>query len=97
MIGKESDTWEEDPDDVGIKLEFPQSELLARRLADVRSILASSSKFLPDRHFCEARSWGGEPHPRLGCGERLRLGYRPCIKEFPQNLSWKSKLITQST
>jgi hypothetical protein len=39
--------------------------------------MRSSNRKLTGRFDLNAHTWGGEPHPRLGSGERMRLGYRP--------------------
>jgi len=73
-----SEEWVEDPNDFGEPWGPPTPP--GALAAEMSLVAATINRINPNtrgRHETACMSWGGEPHPRLGNGERLRLGYRP--------------------
>ena len=72
--------WAEDASDVGLPASHPPpvAEVTTRMDAVRAAMVAANRNFKRStRHDIQVRTWGGEPHPRLGCGKRLQVGYRP--------------------
>ena len=96
----EVEHWVEDPNDFGLPWAPPPPlSDLTEAMAEVASSMAKTNPNYRGRHEVAITAWGGEPHPRLGTGERLRLGYRPPppfepkdkVKEAAQDLSKNSE------
>ena len=74
----DAEEWVEDPNDFGEPWGPPTTP--GALAAEMSLVAATINRINPNtrgRHETGCMSWGGEPHPRLGNGERLRLGYRP--------------------
>jgi hypothetical protein len=87
--------WEEDAEDYGFDWgpPPPTAQLVERMDAVAKAMQAANANY-KGRHEPWVRAWGGEPHPRLGNGERLRLGFRPPPAFTPGD---NVKAVTQAT
>jgi len=76
---KPPEEWVDDLDDYGLPLQLVPARTpdVIQKMGGILEAMAVANSNYKGRHEVTPVAWGGEPHPRLGCGERLRLGYRP--------------------